>query len=194
MARPRQFDRDTAAQEAMEAFWEHGYNATSVADLLEEMGLNRGSLYGTFGDKKQLFLTALDKYQDQNVAMIRDVLERPGRSPRAAIEALLQLAVERCTGEDAGRGCLAAKAAMELASHDPDISAWIRRFHERKVELVEKTIARGQERGEINGDLDARGVARFLLNGLAGLHLSGLTSPSADEVQDVVRLMLKVLE
>ena len=52
MARPKEFDPDTAAQEAMEAFWEHGYAATSVTDLLAEMGLNRGSLYGTFGDKK----------------------------------------------------------------------------------------------------------------------------------------------
>src|SRR6185295_14348282 len=98
MARPKAFDPDTAAQEAMETFWERGYNATSVNDLLAEMGLNRGSLYGTFGDKKQLFLAALDKYQDQNVAMIRDVLgnEEHDGSARAAIEALLNLAIEKC--------------------------------------------------------------------------------------------------
>ena len=193
MARPKQFDPDLAAQEAMEAFWEHGYNATSVADLLEEMGLHRGSLYGTFGDKKKLFLAALDKYQDQNVAMFRQVLDQPG-SARRAIEAMLQLAVERCTGEEAGRGCLAAKAALELAPHDPDISAWIRRFHERNVDLVADTLRRGQAQGEINPALDARAVARFLLNGVAGLRLLGTTQPGAAEVQDVVRLMLKVLE
>src|SRR5439155_6557880 len=117
MARPKAFDPDQAAQEAMEAFWERGYNATSVSDLLAEMGLHRGSLYGTFGDKKQLFLAALDKYQDQNVAMIREVLEQPG-SARQAIVALLDVAIERCTGAGAARGCLAAKAAMELAPHD----------------------------------------------------------------------------
>ena len=178
----------------MEAFWERGYNATSVADLLEETGLHKGSLYGTFGDKKKLFLAALDKYQDQNVATIRQELERPGLSPRQAIEAFMESAVERCTGEDAARGCLAAKAALELAPHDPDISAWIRRFHERNVELVSQTIARGQQQGEINSELDARGVARFLLNGLAGLKLLGTTKPTADEVQVVVRLMLRVLE
>jgi TetR/AcrR family transcriptional repressor of nem operon len=194
MARPRQFDPDLAAQEAMEAFWERGYNATSVSDLLEEMGLNKGSLYGTFGDKKKLFLAALNKYQDQNVATIREVLERPGFSPRQAIEAFLQSSAERCIGEDAPRGCLAAKAALELAPHDPDISAWIRRFHERNVELVSQTIARGQQHGEINPKLDAREVARFLLNGLAGLKLLGTTRPTPDEVQAVVRLMLKVLE
>ncbi len=177
----------------MEAFWEHGYNATSVADLLEEMGLHRGSLYGTFGDKKQLFLAALNKYQDQNVAMLRDILDNPG-SAREAIETFLQHAVEKCTGDEAGRGCLAAKAALELAPHDPDISAWIRRFHARNVELLADTLQRGQQQGEINPQLDARGVARFLLNGVAGLRLLGTTQPSPAEVQDVVRLMLKVLE
>ena len=193
MPRPKEFDPDAAAQEAMEAFWEHGYNATSVNDLLAEMGLNRGSLYGTFGDKKQLFLAALEKYQDQNVAMIREVLERPG-SARQAIVALMEVAVERCTGDGAERGCLAAKAAMELAPHDKDIAAWLKRFHRRNTDLISRTIARGQEEGEINRRLDPRAAARFLLNGMAGLRLLGTTAPSPAEVQDVVKLMLKVLD
>ena len=178
----------------MEAFWERGYNATSVSDLLAEMGLNRGSLYGTFGDKKQLFLAALEKYQDQNVAMIREVLEQPGVSARQAIAALLDVAVERCTGAGAERGCLAAKAAMELAPHDKDIAAWLKRFHRRNVESLTKTIARGQREGEVNRKLDPKAAARFLLNGIAGLRLLGTTGPAASEVQDVVNLMLKVLD
>jgi TetR/AcrR family transcriptional repressor of nem operon len=193
MARPKEFDPDLAAQEAMEAFWENGYNATSVTDLLAEMGLNRGSLYGTFGDKKQLFLAALDKYQDQNVSMIREVLDRPG-SARRAVEALLDLAIEKCTGAGAAKGCLAAKAAMELAPHDKDIAAWLKKFHRRNVDLLTKTIARGQCDGEINRKIDARAAARFVLNGLAGLHLLGAMGPSNGEVQEVVKLMLKVLD
>src|SRR5436309_5826193 len=185
MPRPKEFDPDAAAQEAMEAFWEHGYNATSVNDLLAEMGLNRGSLYGTFGDKKQLFLAALEKYQDQNVAMIREVLERPG-SARQAIVALMEVAVERCTGDGAGRGCLAAKAAMELAPHDKDIAAWLKRFHRRNVKLVAAVVQRGQEAGEIPRKLDPEAAARFLLNNIAGMRLLGTTSPTATELREVV--------
>jgi TetR/AcrR family transcriptional repressor of nem operon len=194
MPRPKEFDPDDAAQEAMEAFWEHGYNATSVTELLAEMGLNRGSLYGTFGDKKQLFLAALEKYQDQNVAMFREVLERPGRSPRQAIVDILEIAVQRCTGVGAERGCLAAKAALELAPHDRDIAAWLKRFHRRNTDLIAKAIARGQCAGEIDRRLDPRAAARFLLNGMAGLRLLGTIAPSPAEVQDVVKLMLKVLD
>jgi len=193
MPRPKEFDPDTAAQEAMEAFWERGYNATSVNDLLAEMGLNRGSLYGTFGDKKQLFLAALDKYQDQNVAMIHEVLDQDG-SARAAIEALLNLAIEKCTGDGAAKGCLAAKAAMELAPHDKDVAAWLRRFHRRNTDLVARTISRGQERGEITRRIDARAAARFLLNGMAGLRLLGTIGMAENEPRDVVKMMLKVLD
>jgi TetR/AcrR family transcriptional repressor of nem operon len=193
MARPKEFDPDTAAQEAMEAFWERGYAATSVNDLLAEMGLNRGSLYGTFGDKKQLFLAALDKYAAQTVDELRELLDRPG-SAKVAIRELLHVAAERCTSDDGRRGCLAGKAAMELAPHDKDIANWLKKYHRRNVDLIAATIARGQEQGEIARKQEPRALARFLLNGMAGLHLLGTTSPTAAEVQDVIKLMLKALD
>jgi TetR/AcrR family transcriptional repressor of nem operon len=192
MARPKEFDPELAAQEAMEAFWEHGYAATSVNDLLAEMGLNRGSLYGTFGDKKKLFLAALEKYDQQNVVRIRDMLDRP--SAKSALRDFLTLAAEKCTSEDGRRGCLAGKAAMELAPHDKDVAAWLKKVHRRNVDLVTRTIQRGQRQGEIDCAHDARALARFLLTGLAGLKLLGTISPSESEVQDVLGLMLEALE
>src|SRR5829696_8134397 len=103
MARPKQFDPDAAAQEAMEAFWERGYAATSVNDLLAEMGLNRGSLYGTFGDKKKLFLAALEKYAEQRGGEFREALARPG-SAKSAIRDFIATAAETCAGKDGWRG------------------------------------------------------------------------------------------
>jgi len=193
MARPKAFDPAAAAQEAMEAFWERGYAATSVNDLLAEMGLNRGSLYGTFGDKKQLFLAALDRYEAQCGHELREMLERPG-SPKAALVDFIHVAADCCTSEEGRRGCLAGKAAMELAPHDKDIADWLKKYHRRNIDLVARSIARGQQQGEINGHLDARAAARFLLNALGGLRLLGTMSPSESEVQDVVELTLKVLD
>jgi TetR/AcrR family transcriptional repressor of nem operon len=193
MARPKEFDPATAAQEAMEAFWERGYAATSVNDLLAEMGLNRGSLYGTFGDKKQLFLAALDRYDAQRADELREMLDRAG-SARQAIIDFVHMAARCATSEEGRRGCLAGKAAMELAPHDKDIANWLRKAHRRHIDLVARTIARGQAQGEIDGSLDARAAARFLLNALAGLRLLGTMSPSESEVADVVKLTLKVLD
>jgi TetR/AcrR family transcriptional repressor of nem operon len=192
MARHKEFDPDAAAQEAMEAFWENGYFATSVNDLLAEMGLNRGSLYDTFGDKKRLFLAALEKYGAQVDQELASILDK--RSAREAIRDLLREAARRASSQRGRRGCLACKAAMEMAPHDPDIAAWVRRFHRAHVEMVAKTIQRGQRQGEIDCRVDPRAAARFLLNGMAGLHLLGTISPSEGEVQDVVKLLLKVLD
>ena len=192
MARPKQFDPDTAAHEAMEAFWEHGYAATSVNDLLAETGLNRGSLYGTFKDKKTLFLKALDKYAAQVDGEIGAILSAP--SAKDAIRDLLREAARRARSEDGRRGCLAGKAAMEMAPHDTDIEAWVQKFHARKLELVAQTIQRGQRQGEIDASVEARATARLILNGMAGLHLLGTISPSEDEVQDIVRMLLKALD
>src|SRR5688500_6708652 len=193
MARPKEFDPAAAAQEAMEAFWERGYAATSVNDLLAEMGLNRGSLYGTFGDKKQLFLAALDRYDAQRSVELRDMLQRPG-SATAALVDFIHMAADCCTTQEVRRGCLAGKAAMDLAPHDKDVANWLKKFHRRNIDLVARTIARGQEQGEVARALDPRAAARFLLNAMAGLRLLGTMSPSESEVQDVGELTLKVLD
>jgi TetR/AcrR family transcriptional regulator, transcriptional repressor for nem operon len=193
MARPKQFDPDEVMQEALDAFWERGYGATSVQDLLEEMGLNRGSLYGTFGDKKKLFLAVLDKYYQQRVEDFDRVLNEPASARQALRDLLTRVGCE-CTGDDGTRGCLAAKAAMELAPHDKDVAGWLRRFHRRNVAMLASVIERGQQQGEISRKLDAESAARFVLNNIAGLRLLGTTSPSAADVKAVIELVLKVLD
>jgi TetR/AcrR family transcriptional repressor of nem operon len=193
MPRPKQFDVDQAMQEALDAFWEHGYTATSVQELQDEMGLNRGSLYGTFGDKKQLFLAVLDKYYEQRIEDFRRVLEETP-SARRAIEELLKRVANECTGADGARGCLAAKAAMELAPHDKDVSAWLKRFHRRNVGMVMKTIERGQRDGEFAKRLDAESAARFVLNNIAGMRLLGTTSPALSEIQPIIEMVLRSLD
>ncbi|HYO07971.1 MAG TPA: TetR/AcrR family transcriptional regulator [Tepidisphaeraceae bacterium] len=193
MPRPKEFDPEQVIEEALETFWEHGYSATSVSDLLEEMGLNRGSLYGTFGDKKQLFLAVLDKYMAMRLKDCEAMLEAPG-SARAALRGMFEHVVSDCTCEKGRRGCLAAKAAMELAPHDKDVANWFRTFHKRNVAMFANVIRRGQQQGEISKKLDPEAAGRFLLNSLAGLRLLGTTDPNAGEAREVVEMTLKVLE
>src|SRR4051812_20535052 len=102
MARPKEFNPDEAMKEAMEAFWERGYHGTSVSDLLSEMNLNRGSLYGTFGDKKSLFLATLAEYERQGRAAVVAILERPG-SAKVALREWVSTVSHDCTGEGGQR-------------------------------------------------------------------------------------------
>ena len=83
---------------------------------------------------------------------------------------------------------------MELAPHDKDVAAWLKKVHRRNVDIVAKTIQRGQRQDEIDCAHDARAMARFLMTGLAGLRLLGTLQPSEAEVHDVLRLMLKALD
>ncbi len=194
MARPKEFDPELATQEAMEAFWEHGYAATSVNDLLAEMNLNRGSFYGTFGDKKQLFLAALDKYDEQHSEEFRAVLERPG-SARAAIRDWVMMIARHCTGEAGRRGCLIAKAAVELLPHDKDVARWIQRMHRRNERIIANVLKRGQAEGEINPRLDPLVMARYLLACAAGgLRMLSTASASPRDVREVAEIILKALD
>jgi len=179
-------------QEAMEAFWERGYHATSVSDLLAEMKLNRGSLYGTFGDKKSLFLAALTEYERQGRQAMREILQRPG----SARDAITQWVVEsgrQTVGESGQKGCLGLKAAMEMAPQDRDVADWAREVARQRERLLAKTIRRGQAEGEIDSGLDARAVARYLVTALAGLRVVGVSAPTEREVSEVVELILRVL-
>jgi TetR/AcrR family transcriptional repressor of nem operon len=161
--------------------------------LLAEMNLNRGSLYGTFGDKKQLFLAALDEYEKQGRESVREQLEQPG-SPRAAIENFMNGAVKNCTGESGLRGCLALKAALEMAPQDPDVAEWVRTVTRNREQLLSKVVRRAQADGEINPKLDPRAVSRFLICTLTGLKVLGTASPTEREVRDVIALMLRALD
>lgn len=193
MARPKEFDPGDAMREAMEAFWQNGYHATSVTDLLSEMKLNRGSLYGTFGDKKQLFLATLTEYEKQGREAVRTALERPG-SARQAIADWVHEAAKTCSGEAGLRGCLALKAAMEMAPQDAAVAEWMREITRNREQLVARTVRRGQSEGEINPQLDPRVVARYLICSLGGLRVLGTASPSERQIREVIELILRVLD
>lgn len=193
MARPKEFDPGEAMREAMAAFWQRGYHATSVSDLLAEMKLNRGSLYGTFGDKKKLFLATLAEYEKQSRETMRQTLEHPG-SARKAIEKWAHETALLCAGQSGLRGCLGVKAAMEMAPQDKDVAEWVKTITRARDQLVQKAIRRGQAEGEINPRLDARAVARFLNTSLAGMKVWGTAAPSEKDVREVVSMVLKILD
>lgn len=193
MARPKEFNPGDAMREAMSAFWERGYHGTSVNDLLEEMHLNRGSLYGTFGDKKKLFLATLAEYEKQSREKMREILEQSGSARRAIEQWATETALLSC-GEAGMRGCLGVKAAMEMAPQDKDVANWVRTITRARDQLVAKAVRRGQSDGEINPRLDPRVVARCLNTLLAGLKVLGTAAPTDKEVREVVAVTLRILD
>jgi len=164
MARPRSFDIDTALDAALDVFWSHGFEATSITDLTDAMGIQRGSLYQAFGDKKALFLQAMDRYLRKGRATSREALQ-DAASPMEGLRAWFELMFASCPSR---KGCFAVNSTVELAAHDSDV-AKVTSSHWRQMEaLLVETIERGQTDGEIRDDLTPRDISRLLLSTLAG--------------------------
>lgn len=193
MARPREFDEDQVLTAALETFWEHGYEATTLGELTERMGLQKGSLYGAFGDKRQLYLAALGRYQAEGqAALARELGAEP--SPRAALERFFADLIDRCCARGGLRGCLCVNAAVELAPHDEEVARGLRRHSERMEALFQDLIERGQARRELPAALEPRAGARFLYTFLFGLAALAKTRPGRARLEESVRVALGALE
>src|SRR5215212_5927342 len=115
MARHKEFEREEALRRAMEVFWSRGYEATSVGDLVEHMGINRQSLYDTFGDKHSLYLQALDRYREVEGRKMFELLEQPGSVKRALRRLFQGVGREGLRQHGRGRGCALPRAAAREA-------------------------------------------------------------------------------
>jgi TetR/AcrR family transcriptional repressor of nem operon len=193
MGRHKEFDREAVLDRAMEAFWAKGYEATSVQDLLDEMGINRGSFYDTFGDKHSLFLAAIDRYYDNVLARTRAQLGAPG-SPREAIVRAMRDVADCALGDARRRGCFVTNSAVELAPHCAETAARVAGCYEATEDAFYDAIVRAQRAGEVPPERDARALARFITCGLQGLLVVSKVNPDPATHEDVVRVMASTLE
>jgi AcrR family transcriptional regulator len=165
--RPLSFDRDAALHQAMLLFWRHGYEATSLNDLTTAMGVTSPSIYTAFGDKKRLFLAAVERYVSGPVTAQSIIDGAP--SARDAAANLLQISVIGFTGEDTPPGCLLASSAISCSAAAADVQAAlasIRRSIEAHLRL---RIERAIEIGEMPASSDADALAGHIMAVIQGL-------------------------
>lgn len=193
MARHKEFNREEVLDRAIEVFWAHGYEATSIQELVDSMGINRGSLYDTFGDKHRLFLEALDRYDEAFHTKILGVLGESD-SPRKAIEGVFETVIRECACDSGRRGCLLTNTAVELSAQDNDTASRVQANFSRIESAFEKAIIKAKEKGEISAPHDTKALARFLTSGLQGLRVMSKAWPSRAVLRDVARVTLSTLD
>jgi TetR/AcrR family transcriptional regulator, transcriptional repressor for nem operon len=193
MARHKEFDRDEALHKAMEVFWARGYEAASIQDLVEHMGINRQSLYDTFGDKHALYLQALDRYREVEGRRLFELLERSG-SVKKALRQLFQGVVEGAFCDGQRRGCFIGNAMSELAGRCKATAAKTRSNMAAAEAALYRALLRGKRAGEIKDARDLRAVARFLYSSLQGLQLMAKATQDRKTLEDVVKVTLSVLD
>jgi TetR/AcrR family transcriptional repressor of nem operon len=199
MSRPREFDEEAVLERALELFWRDGYAATSLQALLTHMGISRQSLYNTFGDKRRLFLAALDRYADLRAREMLGDLEHEDASLSQVFgffERLGQNAAQKGScgaAETHPEACLIGRSCMELGAADPEVAARVHYFFDRTVAAFRNALDNAVRKGEVE-PLDTAATARHLtatLNGLGILHRAGV---AVQELGDVVRVSLSVLK
>ncbi|MFF5077439.1 TetR/AcrR family transcriptional regulator [Actinoplanes sp. NPDC000266] len=190
MARTREFDTSAVVARAMELFWRRGYEATSVRDLTEHLGVGQGSLYAAFGSKDGLYRAALEHYRATLAADALRSLEEGGDA-RSAIRAML---IERIRiACDGGRGCLFVNAATERLPGDAATGAVVRAALTASQDALTGVLSAAAARGEIGSGRDPRKLAEFLVTFLNGLLVSSKTTPDPRALEPLVEVALDAL-
>lgn len=193
MARHKEFDREEVLDRAMGLFWEKGYEATSVQDLVDRTGIGRGSLYSTFGGKHELFLASLDRYGRSRGPLLAEVLEGPGTA-RAKLRLVLEGVAEDAASEEGWRGCFLVNSAVELAPHDPVAARSVDAALTEAEEALYGLLVRARTAGEIPPDKDPRSLARFLWNTVQGLRVTAKRGARKEDLDEIVDVTLSVLD
>lgn len=187
--RPREFDTDKAIESAMGVFWSSGYYATSLPDLLEATNLSRGSLYAAFGDKRGLFLHALDRYIADSLTRL-DAELGPQNEALVGVRACLARYVERSSGVAGKRGCLVVATAMELAGHDTEVEQRIRRFFKAMETRLTAALGRAKSEGRLADGIEPATAARLIMCLLEGMRVVGKTNSDRSAAQAVVETLI----
>ncbi|WP_338700325.1 TetR/AcrR family transcriptional regulator [Streptomyces sp. Q6] len=183
--RPRSFDRETALEKAMRAFWENGYEATSVSDLTREMGIGAPSLYAAFGDKRSLFEEVVRVYGiTHGSGPGRALAEEP--TARGAVERLLREAADEFTDPAHPHGCLVIHAATNCTT--PEVEQTLRDQRLASLGAIEDRVRQGIDAGELPRHTDATALARFVgavFQGMSQQSRDGASRAELEAVADV---------
>ena len=174
----KRFDTAAVLDRAMRAFWARGYEATSMQDLVDCMGINRGSLYATFGDKRSLFIQALRHYDFKHREAWVAALAA-AKSPRDSILAAFDGAISAVLDQDSRDGCLLVNTALELSPHDQEISGIVAEGLAGMEAFFRDRIEAGQRSGEIPAQIDALETGRALLGLFVGLRVLSRSRPES---------------
>jgi len=190
MARPKEFDQEKALHRAISVFSQKGFAATSTDDLTQAMDVGRQSMYDTFGDKRALFLKALEVYVAESIGAINVELQTPG-SPLAAVRRALVHFAER-KDLSSTDGCMGINAVCEFGMRDEEVTQITRSAATVQRHTLIETLRRAQLEGELDAHTDIESLADFFDSTLAGMRIAakaGKTRPALKRIAVVASMV-----
>ena len=193
MPRTKTFDENEVLNKAMELFWKKGFHATSLQDIVETLGINRASLYNTYGDKMQLFRSAIDQYLSGNYSRLETVLSSE-ENVHEAFRRLFEGALEQACNDPEKKGCFLVNIAAEFVPGPAEISNILQQNRRAITDIFKKRLHRGQREGQLAESLDCGALASFLLTQHYGVMAISKTAMGQEEMQKVMNIALDSLK
>jgi AcrR family transcriptional regulator len=183
MARPKEFDKEKALRKAIRLFSQQGFAATSTDELMRVMHVERQSMYDTFGDKRALFLKALELYVTESVHSIKMELERPGSALSAVQNALVTFAERKYLSS--AEGCMGLNAISEFGQRDADITRITRNAARGQRQTVIRVLTTAKKQGEVSSDANLDSMADFFESSLAGIRMAAKAGKSRQALRNI---------
>ena len=185
MGRPRSFDEATVLDAALACFWAHGYEATSVRDLTEAMGISGPSLYNAFGDKRELYAEVLEHYCRTRTHPLLERIEQQ-HAGVAALVAFFGEVVDRSLADRERKGCFLVNSALEVAPHDKMMSKVVAAHVDAIRAFIRRQLQSAQASDEVELAADPSGSADHLLSVLLGLRVLARSRPERELLERTV--------
>lgn len=190
--RPLEYDPELALDAALGVFWQQGYEATSLTDLLGAMSLSKSSFYNAFGNKQQLFDACLERFRGRQVRRMRETLASAA-SPLGFVRAMLLANAAEAREPGPPRGCLVMNTATEFAGRDAAVAARVADAARDFAGMFRMAVEMAQERGEISREADPEVLGRYLLTTMAGLRTMVKAGLPADQLDEVIEVAMSAL-
>jgi len=192
MPKVETFDKVFVLKQATEIFHNKGYNASSMQDLVDATGLNRSSIYNSFGSKLNLFLECLNTYQNKYQNKISEKLLQ-ATNPLEAIELIFVLYLNEIIINKDTRGCLLINCKSEMANHDKTITNFLNTNQEQILILLEDLVNKGQVQGLINKDKNYKEYALYLYSSIQGFRMTGILITDKVKLQSIINTVTQTL-
>lgn len=188
LGRPRAFDKQNALEKALEVFWAKGYDGASLADLTSAMGINKPSMYSAFGNKEQLFLQAIEFYENRPCAFFKPALLQP--TAYQVAEFMLLSAAKNMADSTHPQGCVMIQGALSCSEAASNVKEVLIKRRQQSEEQIRDRFELAKSQGDLAKDTDARVLARYLCTVLQGLSIQASSGASEAQLVDVATMAL----
>ncbi|MCB1199650.1 MAG: TetR/AcrR family transcriptional regulator [Leptospiraceae bacterium] len=193
MARTKEFNETEVLEKAVQVFWEKGYNGTSMQDLVERLGINRASLYATFGDKHRLFEKAVLKYRESTKNYVQNYLYSHTSVKEGFLKLFIQSMDESLSDENS-KGCFMVNSTTELIPHDSKILCAVDQNRLEFEEIFFDYLNIGVKNHEISPKKDIKAISSYLFLLQNGLKVITKFDKNRNKLIKSIKLALSVLD